>query len=256
MKAISLKPYAWGSSCTREEALAQKVSILASVSAGQQKPHLYFSFAILRILIIACPMGLLYLKGYKDPVFLIIGFAMMGMVIFGFYRHLNEKFYYELRLEKNKRQELLLSEDAILISVGELYRDVRYWSLSRHSRWGTHEVELLRNLKKAKADYIVFKFKECKNFDMGTKLGTYMLSIYPKTPALESFDLDIGGTKWDTKLEDISKNLAKNLPKVKTEPEFVDFDPGRKGANCPACGSGFPSQAKECPDCGLVFYIE
>ncbi|MGZ3745504.1 MAG: hypothetical protein ACXVBQ_16690 [Pseudobdellovibrionaceae bacterium] len=197
----------------------------------------------------------IFLEIYKDPELLIIGFAMIVIIFWGFYSYLSEKKYFELRLENNKRQELLLSEDAILISIGELYRDVRYFG-NRRLQWGSHEAELLITLRKAKADYIVFKFKDCKNFDMGAKLGTYMLTIYPKTPSLESFDLDIGGTNWDTQFEDISMNLAKNLPKVKNEPEFVVFDPRREGAHCPACGSAFPSKAKECPDCGLVFYIE
>jgi hypothetical protein len=31
------------------------------------------------------------------------------------------------------------------------------------------------------------------------------------------------------------------------------FDPEKATARCPACGTEFSTQLKECPDCGLVF---
>lgn len=34
------------------------------------------------------------------------------------------------------------------------------------------------------------------------------------------------------------------------------FDPEKETARCPACGTEFSTQAKECPDCGLVFVAE
>ena len=37
--------------------------------------------------------------------------------------------------------------------------------------------------------------------------------------------------------------------------EFV-FDADKESANCPACGTHFSTQLKECPDCGLVFVFE
>lgn len=34
------------------------------------------------------------------------------------------------------------------------------------------------------------------------------------------------------------------------------FDPSLEKARCPACGTEFSTQCKECPDCGLVFIAE
>lgn len=34
------------------------------------------------------------------------------------------------------------------------------------------------------------------------------------------------------------------------------FDPEAKTTICPACGTEFSTELKECPDCGLVFFKE
>lgn len=34
------------------------------------------------------------------------------------------------------------------------------------------------------------------------------------------------------------------------------FDPEKSEARCPACGTQFSTESKECPDCGLVFIVE
>ena len=55
--------------------------------------------------------------------------------------------------------------------------------------------------------------------------------------------------------EVLKEERAKLLSDLDFDPELEDqvFDPSEKTDVCPACGTQFPTNLKECPECGLVF---
>jgi hypothetical protein len=52
-------------------------------------------------------------------------------------------------------------------------------------------------------------------------------------------------------MEDIYKSLKGH--EINWEVITKTFDPEKETAQCPACGSVFPTTMRECPECGLNF---
>lgn len=60
-----------------------------------------------------------------------------------------------------------------------------------------------------------------------------------------------------TVIEFIRSENKKNFEGLDFDPELVNqvFDSSKSEAQCPACGTVFPTSASTCPDCGLGFAI-
>ena len=57
--------------------------------------------------------------------------------------------------------------------------------------------------------------------------------------------------------EVLREERSKLLDDLDFDPEQSDqvFDPNKETAVCPACGTQFSTELKECPECGLAFAI-
>lgn len=61
------------------------------------------------------------------------------------------------------------------------------------------------------------------------------------------------------KIEEVMKEeRSKLLKDLDFDPQQIRsvFDPSKKTAVCPACGTEFSTKLKECPECGLVFQTD
>jgi hypothetical protein len=58
--------------------------------------------------------------------------------------------------------------------------------------------------------------------------------------------------------EFLQQERAKSFEGLEINPQWLEhvYDTSQESANCPACGTNFSTQLKECPDCGLVFHVE
>ncbi len=56
--------------------------------------------------------------------------------------------------------------------------------------------------------------------------------------------------------EEVKRMIDAEGTEVNHEQLDQVFDPEAKTTICPACGTEFSTDLKECPDCGLVFFME
>jgi hypothetical protein len=138
------------------------------------------------------------------PAFLIGAVLGLALVPFVFiYRRKKYAYFTNLELKNNGR-EILINDNQILFSSGELAR-------GSENTFFFYGIKILDLVEKYRISYVGLNFGDCESF----KLNQDVLTLIPKDKMFGKFVIKIGNISADAQaLSNIEKALKKNLKRM------------------------------------------